>query len=65
MRNDWLESKRFRENLFKPFNARFLQEAKEIEARWAKTGLLNGIKDDFSRATTAVLLESQRLFNEK
>ena len=45
-------------------NARFLQEAKEIEARWAKAGLLEGITDKFSRQTTAVLLECQRLHNE-
>jgi len=45
-------------------NARFLEEAKEIEARWKKTGLLDGIEDRFSRATTASLLECQRLFNE-
>ena len=45
-------------------NARFLNEAKELEGRWAKTGLLNGIEDRNTRAATAVLLENQRLINE-
>jgi hypothetical protein len=45
-------------------NARFLNEAREIEAQWARTGLLEGIQDRFVRSTTAVLLENQRLINE-
>jgi len=45
-------------------NARFLNEAKELEGRWAKTGLLEGIEDRNTRAATAVLLENQRLINE-
>ena len=45
-------------------NSRFLDEAKKIEARWGKTGLLDGIPDRFSRATTAAMLECQRLHNE-
>ncbi len=45
-------------------NARFLNEAKELEGRWAKTGLLEGIEDRYTRAATAVLLENQRLINE-
>ena len=45
-------------------NARFLNEAKELESRWVKTGLLDGIEDRFVRSTTAVLLENQRLINE-
>lgn len=45
-------------------NTKFLQEAKDLEARWAKSGLLDGIKDKFDRKTTAVLLECQRLHNE-
>jgi len=45
-------------------NARFLNEAKELEGRWAKTGLLSGIEDRYTRAATAVLLENQRLINE-
>jgi len=45
-------------------NARFLNEAKELEGRWAKTGLLEGIDDRYTRAATAVLLENQRLINE-
>lgn len=45
-------------------NSRLLNEAKILEARWAKTKLLNDIKDPFVRQTTAVLLENQRLVNE-
>ena len=45
-------------------NNKFLNEAKELEARWAKTGLLDGLGDRFSRQTTAVMLECQRLHNE-
>lgn len=45
-------------------NSKFLNEAKELEARWAKSGLLDGITDRTSRQTTAVLLERQRLHNE-
>lgn len=48
----------------KNVNARFLNEAKEIEARWAQSGLLEGLDNRYSRATTALLLESQRLVNE-
>lgn len=45
-------------------NARFLNEARDIEAQWSRTGLLEGIQDRFVRSTTAVLLENQRLINE-
>jgi len=45
-------------------NAKFLNEAKELEQQWGKTGLLEGIKDQYTRSTTAVLLENQRLINE-
>lgn len=45
-------------------NAKFLQEAKELEARWLKTGLLDKITDRYTRQVTAVLLEGQRLMNE-
>jgi hypothetical protein len=45
-------------------NARFLNEARELEGLWKKTGLLEGIDDKFVRATTSVLLENQRLMNE-
>lgn len=48
----------------KNINTRFLEEAKELEKRWAKTGLLDGITDKYSRGVTAVLLESLRLMNE-
>jgi hypothetical protein len=41
-------------------NAKFLKEAQEIEAKWAKSGLLDGIDDRF-RCTTARHLESHRL----
>ena len=45
-------------------NARFLNEAKELEKRWGKTGLLENIEDRYVRSATAVLLENQRLINE-
>lgn len=45
-------------------NAQFLNEARELEARWAQTGLLEGIQDRYVRNATAVLLENQRLMNE-
>lgn len=45
-------------------NAKFLNEAKVLVNRWGETGLLNGIKEDYTRACTAVLLENQRLMNE-
>jgi hypothetical protein len=45
-------------------NAKFLNEARELEGRWAETGLLNGIKDKYTRSCAAVLLENQRLINE-
>lgn len=45
-------------------NARFLNEARELEKKWTSTGLLEGIDDRFTRSTTSVLLENQRLFNE-
>lgn len=45
-------------------NARFLNEARELENRWSQTGLLEGIGDKYTRSCTAVLLENQRLMNE-
>ena len=45
-------------------NSQFLNEAKSIEAQWAKTGLLDDLDNRFERSTTAVLLENQRLINE-
>jgi hypothetical protein len=45
-------------------NAKFLNEAKEMENRWAQTGLLDNIGDRYTRSCTAVLLENQRLINE-
>jgi hypothetical protein len=45
-------------------NSRFLNEARELESRWTKTGLLEGIEDRYVRSATAVLLENQRLINE-
>ncbi len=46
-------------------NAAYLNEAKELESRWARTGLLKGIEDTHTRAATAVLLENQRLMLER
>jgi hypothetical protein len=46
------------------FNSRLLNEAKELEKLWAETKLLDGISDRGVRATTAVMLENQRLMNE-
>lgn len=45
-------------------NSKYLNEAKELESRWKKTGLLEGIEDRYVRSNTAVLLENQRLINE-
>jgi hypothetical protein len=45
-------------------NAKFLNEAKVLENRWAETGLLENIEDKYTRSCTAVLLENQRLINE-
>jgi len=51
------------------FNARYLNEAREIEARWSKPlrngkSMLDGITNRYERATASVLLENQRLMNE-
>jgi hypothetical protein len=51
------------------FNARYLNEAREIESRWSKPlsngkSMLHGITDRYERATAAVMLENQRLINE-
>lgn len=46
------------------FNSKLLNEAKELEKLWSETKLLDGIEDRMTRATTAVLLENQRLMNE-
>lgn len=51
------------------FNARYLNEAREIEARWSKPlrngkSMLDGISNRYERATASVLLENQRLMNE-
>lgn len=45
-------------------NAKFLNEARELERRWHQTGLLEGINDKYARSCTSVLLENQRLMNE-
>lgn len=45
-------------------NAKFLNEARVLEKKWAKTGLLEGIQDQHVRYTTATLLENQKLINE-
>jgi hypothetical protein len=44
-------------------NSKFLNEARELETTWGKTGLLEGIADPHVRKATAVLLENQRLCN--
>ena len=51
------------------FNARYLNEAREIEQRWSKPlrngkSMLDGISNRYERATASVLLENQRLMNE-
>jgi len=48
----------------KSMNARFLEEAKNLEAVWKKSGLLEGLKDLPKWNRSGVLLESQRLTNE-
>lgn len=55
-------------------NAKFLNEARELEGKWGQTGLLEGIgsydhkgifrEDRYAKSCAAVLLENQRLFNE-
>lgn len=50
-------------------NARFLNEARQIEARWSRPlrngkTMLDGITNRYERATAAVMLENQRLLNE-
>lgn len=50
-------------------NAKFLNEAREIESRWSRPlsngkSMLDGINNRYERATAAVLLENQRLINE-
>lgn len=45
-------------------NARFLNEAKELGTRWAKSGLLEGMDKSMSRQSAAVLMECERLHNE-
>ena len=42
---------------------KYLEEVKLLEAKWNKL-FPNGMKDKFSRAQTAVLLQSHRLINE-
>jgi len=44
-------------------NARFLEEARELEKRWANTGLLDDVV--CGKQATAKLMESERLCNEK
>lgn len=57
-------------------NSRLLNEAKDCETRWGKTGLLKSVggnkakgiagdlDNDYVRKCTAVMLENQRLYNE-
>jgi hypothetical protein len=51
-------------------NARYLNEAKQIEARWSRPlkngkSLLDGISNRFERANAAVLLENQLLIDKQ
>lgn len=46
-------------------NARFLNEARQLEGKWKETGLLDDIGDRYARSATAVLLENQHLYNEQ
>lgn len=46
-------------------NSRYLNEATKLEHRWAKWGLLEGIKNKWDRQTASVLLENQKLINEQ
>ena len=51
------------------FNARYQNEAREIETRWSKPlsngkSMLHGITDRYERSSAAVMLENQRLMNE-
>lgn len=51
------------------FNAKYLNEARQIEARWSRPlkngkSMLDGIPNRTERAAAAVLLENQRLMNE-
>jgi hypothetical protein len=59
MKNYWLENRKNKSNF------RFLAEAREIEKHWERTGLLKGLEGRIVRPCTAILLESQRLCNEK
>lgn len=45
-------------------NAQYLTESRQLEQKWNKLGLLEGIKDHDTRKMTSVLLENQMLFNE-
>lgn len=45
-------------------NSKFLDEAKLLEARWGQKSLLEGLDSRFTRASTAKMLECQRLHNE-
>jgi hypothetical protein len=60
MMNHWLKIKKRPST-----NSRFLAEAILIEDRWRKSGLLKDIQDRFVRSTCAIMLEGQRLMNEK
>lgn len=47
-------------------NQRFLAEARELEGKWLKTGLLKGVENHpFKKTIIATLLENQRLLNEQ
>jgi len=59
MRNHWLNRKN------NPLNVKLIREAIEIEKKWSKTGLLDDVMKWRSIWPTAVLLQSERLCNEK
>lgn len=51
-------------------NARFINEARQITAKWSKPmrngkSMLDGISNRYERATTAVLMENQQLLNRR
>jgi len=62
MKNYWLNKRSARKQ--PTMSSRFLNEARELEGRWGKTGLLDGIDSRYSRQVIAVMLEGQRLVNE-
>ncbi len=50
--------------LFKSGFMNPILDVSKITKKWAKTGLLDNIDDDYNKRVVAVLLENQRLSNE-